>query len=225
MGFEAKVEVSGSPRTDFDASFFDESVIVNADTIGELFDRMVEASYTLSALMDIFVSTNFDENYVIREDYWYVTVTYPEVFNPYNAEATNGAGSALSSIEDIVNSVVHYRHMAISRFFKAESCYVANGWYRQFLPENPFKDFFEVHKEEDFNNWRHYGFTGDMMDTVISGMGQEYFNMLKDVNKYHNIIYGATRTMKFILPTSTVKESESKDSSSKLWRFLGLLRK
>lgn len=189
MQFTASIHVTAARPTSYDEPFFDEKIEVTAETVGAVYDKMVEATYLLSKAVSVFVDeTHFKKDGTFK-DYWYVSCTFPHVTRYPTEENLEGAGSALDNVASLLTSVVHYRHLAIRNFFNSTSKRMRNGYYAQYLDVNPQLEYLQILKEVDIAKYRNYGYTGVTLDTVITEMGQDYFFLLKDYEMHYDFTY------------------------------------
>lgn len=192
MSYSAKVAVTGSHDYKDEQQFFERTIVVTEDTLGQMFDSMVNAAIEIRSEIIAYIVENFDVDYSMGDDHWYKSVAYPNLNNPHAGDEFNyGAGGSLSSVDELVISVVHYRHMEIERFFKAELKLLRDNYYSHYVKdieaEKRFTDIYNAPLEEATN----YGFTGAQLDAVLNEMGSDYDRFLKDYGNYIDVLRSA----------------------------------
>lgn len=190
MEYRATVRVEGSFRSKYDEPpFFKAEETVYGETIGEVLDKMVEASYNVRKETSLWLRQNKETKFSLREGSWYFDCSWPSTSNPYSPKARVGAGGQIKTLNQIVQTAVHYRHLEIQVFFTGEIKYICNGRYARVVENiEPEKKIFDVFNEKLLANYRDYGYTGKQLDETIDSMGGNYVRFLKDYARHRSYI-------------------------------------
>jgi hypothetical protein len=212
MSYSAQVAVTGSHDYKDEQKFFERTIVVTEDTLGQMFDSMVNAASEIRAEIIAYIVENFDVDYSMSDDYWYKSVAYPNLTNPHASEEFNyGAGGSLSNVDELVISVVHYRHMEIQRFFGMELLHLRDSYYSHYVKgieaENRFTDIYDAPLEEATN----YGFTGTQLDAVLNEMGPDYDHFLKDYGNYIGVLRSARARRNKASQEAKLREAKQKE--------------
>lgn len=198
--FTATVKVTGAHRSDFQSVFFTEEMEVTSDTIGGVFDEMVEASYSIYFQLITYLADKFPSDYNMEDDYWYVVVSHPSVLNPYNYEAGTSAGSSLSNTGALVETVTHYRHLELGHFFTGDIKYLKDGEFLKYVEGfKPERNFYDIFETRDVPEFRNYGFTGTQLNLAIAGMGDDYYRFLEETGHFRSLLARGT-LLEVIIP-------------------------
>lgn len=200
--FTATVKVTGAHHSDYQDAFFTEEITVTSETLGGVFDEMVEASYSIYFQVITYIADKFPADYNMEDDYWYVTVSHPSVLNPYNSEAVNSAGSSLSNTGSVVESVTHYRHLEIGHFFTGEITYLKDGEFKKYVEGiKPERNFYDIFETRDVPEYRKYGYTGRQLNAAVDSMGEDFFLFLKE-NGYFRSLISRGNLLEVVIPES-----------------------
>jgi len=212
MSYSAKVAVTGSHDYKDEQQFFERTIVVTEDTLGQMFDSMVDAATEIRAEIIAYIVENFDVNYSMGDDHWYKSVAYPSLMNPHvSDELKYGAGGSLSSVDELVISVVHYRHMEIERFFSTELKHFRDKYYSHYVKdieaEKRFTDVYDAPLEDATK----YGFTGAQLDAVLNEMGSDYDRFLKDYGNYVDALRSARARRNKASKDAKLREAKQKE--------------
>jgi len=113
--YKGTVEVRGASHDDYDTPIFDVTKTAYGETLGALMEALVQASIELSREVKDFIGT-LDESYDMEGNYWYFSASYPDLLRDHQvgADEDYGSGGAISSPDEVVHSMVHYRQMMFS---------------------------------------------------------------------------------------------------------------
>ncbi len=185
MSYSATIEVVGTRRSDEKDVIFEQEITVFGDSVGEVLDDMVEKAYELYYELSLLLITDFPKDYVLDNDYWYISCSWPTTNNPYSTERGRGAGSHLVSPAAIISSAVHYRHMEVHGFINGEVNYLRNKAYATYVEGvTPIREFNLIFSSPHIEEFRHFGFTGEQFDRVFKAMGKAQIPFLKDYASY-----------------------------------------
>jgi hypothetical protein len=111
---------------------------------------------------------------------WYVHVSYmePTALTPDEA---NGAGSAISSPDDIVRSVWHYIQMNVDRFMRLYQLHYPQGELQTHRKE--YSGFFSLPNVEEY---RSVGYTGAELDSFILSLGPAFEQLRREKLREYN---------------------------------------
>lgn len=170
--FQGTLTVEGRPKWVEDAvPFYRWTLTAYGETIGELLDNLVETSVSLANDVFAWVTTNKPSEYELEEDYWYISLTHPEILetskdNPatHSKNFDTGSGSSLNSIGDIVKFPVLIRDIQIRATIT--SLLLKSTDKSEIVDEAaiPHKGTYEV---TSFKEMTKFGFTGAELDTIL----------------------------------------------------------
>lgn len=177
LQYKARVTVTGAHKENLEDNFFEYTTTVLSHTFGAAFDGMVSASINLSKMITDFIQKEFGDDYNMQQDFWYLTVSYPNVM--FGGDDGNSAGCSLSSPLEVVQSAVQYRHMEIQRFFKLETRNIGKGEFAHYTKNLQENINFYHGLSYDEVTMSHAGFLGTQLDQVIAKMGDDFPKMQK----------------------------------------------
>lgn len=218
MEYTATIEIRGSHPSDYENRFYHAEETVISDTIGGVFDALVEKAYDLYFALNLWLIKNRPADYDMQDDHWYVNCSFPSVMNPYSSESFHGAGSSISDPGSMVQTVAHYRHMEIQHFMESELKYMKNGYYKKYVDGvKPLHSFFDVFHTDNVAEFRNYGYNGQQLNQVLLDMGEDHVKFLKEYARYRSLI-SRGKPEKIVIPEELPNGQARKKSIWELWR-------
>ncbi len=198
MTFEAKLKVEGTLGSP-SYSFFKAEETIGSNTLGNLLDGLVELAYEFTSQVaaefgSFFTNPKDDLNGLAD---WHIFASYPNLENPWQPLASKGMGSAVKEINGFVDNAIIYRQLIIQDFFDTVK-HTGHGYYNQFLPDEP----------------KPLLYTGEILDTVITSMGEEkYKELLRYRHQDNKLFYRRSDLPPLVLP-----KEDSSSPFKKLFR-------
>lgn len=162
--FEGRVVLTGGPNFGNPSDkFYRDEVTCYGRTPGELLDNLVGASVHIADNLFHWLLSNKSAEYQMSDDNWYLMSVHPD-FEWETLDLTGediASSTSVSSLEDIVHSIVLTRDITINR---AETLITRRFGIPDFEPATSYTDMYD---EPSLREKINYGYTGKNLDALM----------------------------------------------------------
>lgn len=196
--------------------FYETSKTLYGETLGELFDNVVEASIRLTRDTQNWVLANRDANYLLTDDFWKLEIALPDVYKTLKKQVPENIDSVFSTrfdeFKEIFTWAVCHRDSAI---FLAVTHLQLTGLSHTSIPSESKVGLEKLYDFDTFEEMMACGWTGSELEEILEIARRENrITTLHAMDKY------ADRLSKYEKSQLDSSKGKNKEIKRKKWWHL-----
>lgn len=158
--------IVGAQNSSDKTIFYSDERVCYGDTVGELWDNLVELSVDSANAVQTWQILNRTSSYSMKDDYWYTLLKFPDVSQKRQSSA---AGSSLQSVSDVVKASALNRDVMLRHWMQIEEVQIGGKGFtdEQIMPPKPEIDYAGISVSKTFREMTSFGTKGSDYDSYM----------------------------------------------------------